>query len=142
MIRSLHGPYKEGKSTLREGYLLKIKPFDTAEGRIKGWFEERENRNEAKRDAIGKLKRSSAKDGKRGKGRLGGFILTDVESGVEVRVGGGFTEKQRIELWRIKETLSGVLVRYKKQRMGEKDKPRHPNFVDFVDFRPEWDFTG
>lgn len=141
MIRSVHGPYKEGKSTINEGYLLKIKPFDTAEGRIKGWFEERENTNEASRDATGKLKRSSAKDGKVGKGRLGGFILEDCKTRVEVRVGGGFTERQRIELWKIRDTLGGKLVRYKKQRMGEKDKPRHPNFLDFVDFRPEWDFT-
>jgi DNA ligase-1 len=121
--------------------MLKYKPFIDAEGRITGWFEEMENTNEAKREATGKLKRSSAKDGKKPKGRLGGFILRDCKSGVEVRVGGGFTQEQRIELWKIKEQLRGKLVRYKKQKVGEKDKPRHPNFVEFVDFRPEWDFA-
>lgn len=141
ITRSLHGPYKEGKSTLREQYMLKVKPFEDAEGRIIDWFEERQNTNEAKRDAIGKLKRSSAKDGKIGKGRLGGFILRDVKTGVEVRVGGGFTQEQRIKLWPICHTLKGKLIKYKKQKMGEKDKPRHPNFVEFIDFRPEWDYT-
>lgn len=139
MVRSLNGPYKEGKSTIREGYLLKIKPFVDAEGIITGWFEEQENTNEAKREATGKLKRSSKKEGKIGKGTLGGFTLQDLKTGVEVRVGGGFTKLQRERLWEIKEQLLGKIVKYRKQKMGEKDKPRHPNFVEFVDFRPEWD---
>lgn len=141
ITRSIEGPYKEGKSTLREQYMLKYKPFIDAEGRVIGWYEEMENTNEAKREATGKLKRSSAKGGKKPKGRLGGLILKDCKTGVEVRVGGGFDASLRDGLWPIRETLRGKLVRYKKQRVGEKDKPRHPNFVEFVDFRPEWDFT-
>lgn len=141
ITRSVHGPYKEGKSTLREQFMLKYKPFIDAEGRVTGWFEEMENTNEAKRENTGKLKRSSSKTGKKAKGCLGGLILKDVKSGVEVRVGGGFTREQRVRLWGIKESLTGKLVRYKKQKVGEKDKPRHPNFVEFVDFRPEWDFA-
>lgn len=145
ITRSPHGPYKEGKSTLREQWMLKYKPFEDAEGRIKGWFEEQENTNEAKREATGKLKRSSAKAGKKPKGTLGGFILEDCKTKVEVRVGGGFTARQRQELWaliqRDPKALLNQLVTYKKQKVGEKDKPRHPNFVDFVHFRPEWDYT-
>lgn len=144
VLYGINGNYKFGKGTLREQVMVKIKPFETAEGRISGWFEEQENTNEAKREATGKLKRSSAKAGKRGKGTLGGFILTDCETGVDVRVGGGFTKTQRQELWRMIQEgwdPSGILVRYKKQKVGQKDKPRHPGFVDFVDFRPEWDFT-
>lgn len=142
ITRGCKGIYKQGKSTLREQFMLKVKPFEDAEGRVIGWYEEMENTNEAKREVTGKLKRSSAKAGKVAKGRLGGLILKDVSTGVEVRVGGGFTKRQRIELWEIKEALRGKLVRYKKQKMGEKDKPRHPNFVEFMDFRPEWDFEG
>jgi hypothetical protein len=124
--------------------MLKVKPFEDAEGRITGWFEEMENTNEAKREVTGKLKRSSAKSGKVAKGTLGGFILRDLRTDVEVRVGGGFTRAQRIHLWkmiRAGHDFRGTLVRYKKQKVGEKDKPRHPNFVEFVDFRPEWDMT-
>jgi DNA ligase-1 len=144
MLYSPIGDYKFGKGTLREQVMLKVKPFDTAEGRIKGWFEEEQNTNEAKREQTGKLKRSSSRAGKVGKGRLGGFILEDCKTGVEVRVGGGFTKAQRIGLWKVAqetpELLLKKLVRYKKQRVGEKDKPRHPGFVEFSDFRPEWDF--
>jgi DNA ligase-1 len=141
ITRSPNGPYKEGKSTLREQYMLKVKPFEDAEGRVIGYYEEMENTNEAKREVTGKLKRSSAKEGKVAKGRLGGLILQDVITGVEVRVGGGFTQRQRIELWKDRLILKGQLVKYKKQKMGEKDKPRHPNFVEFLHFRPEWDFA-
>lgn len=125
--------------------MLKYKPFIDAEGRIKDWFEEQENTNEAKREATGKLKRSSSKAGKVAKGTLGGFILEDCTTKVEVRVGGGFSAEQRRELWKLIQrdplALKNKLVRYKKQKVGEKDKPRHPNFVEFVDFRPEWDYT-
>lgn len=141
ITRHLNGPYKEGKSTLREQWMLKVKPFEDAEGRITGWFEEQENTNEAKREVTGKLKRSSAKAGKVNKGTLGGFILEDLKSGVEVRVGGGFTKEQRAEYWRLIQmgySFKGKLVKYKKQQVGEKDKPRHPVFLDF---RPEWDMT-
>lgn len=145
VLRDPEGEYKEGKSTLRQQGMLKIKPFETAEGRIKGWFEEQENTNEAKREVTGKLKRSSSKKGKVAKGTLGGFILTDTKSGVEVRVGGGFTKEQRRLLWKLIQSnpkaLLNELVTYKKQKVGEKDKPRHPGFVDFVTFRPEWDYT-
>jgi len=134
-------PYKEGKATINQGWMWKIKPFDTAEGRVIGWYEEMENTNEAKREITGKLKRSSAKSGKVAKGRLGGLILKDLQSGVDVRVGGGFDAALRDGLWPIRDELIGKLVRYKKQSVGEKDKPRHPNFVEFVDFRPEWDMT-
>lgn len=143
MVRDSNGPYKEGKSTVKQAWLLKCKPFKDGEGRITGWYEEQENTNEATREVTGKLKRSSSKKGKVAKGSLGGFILKDCKTGVDVRVGGGFTKRQREELWKLilgGWDPTGTLVRYKSQVVGEKDKPRHPNFIDFVDFRPEFDF--
>jgi len=143
MLRSLDGPYKFGKSTLREQWMLKVKPFEDFEARIKGYFEEEENTNEAKREATGKLKRSSAKAGKVPKGTLGGFIGDELDSkgkptGVEVRVGGGFTAAQRKAFWAIRDELvaTGAIMKCKKQKMGQKDKPRHPGFMSL---RPEWD---
>lgn len=138
-LRDPNGLYKQGKSTLIQQWGLKVKPFVDAEGIVIGYYEEQENTNEAERDATGKLKRSSAKSGKVAKGRLGGLILKVEGVEGEVRVGGGYTEKQRIQLWEIRDQLIGKRVRFKKQMIGEKDKPRHPNFLEFVDFRPEWD---
>ena len=136
VIKDPRGHYKEGKSSILQGMQMKIKPFVDAEARIIGWYEEMHNTNEAVKDPTGRSKRSSSKVGKVGKDRLGGFILEG-----DIRVGGGFTEKQRIELWKIRETLRGKLVKYKKQEVGEKDKPRHTSFGSFLDFRPDWDFA-
>lgn len=143
ITRDPAGRYKEGKATLREQYMLKVKPFTDFEARIKGYFEEEENTNEAKRSATGKLKRSSSKEGKKKKGTLGGFIgqVLDAkgrETNVTVRVGGGFTARQRKDLWLIADELvaAGAVMECTKQLMGEKDKPRHPNFKRI---RPNWD---
>lgn len=126
VLRNPEGSYKEGKSTLREQGMLKIKPFVDFEARIIGYFEEEKNTNAAKKNAAGKSKRSSAKSGKRPKGTLGGFI--GLADGVEVRVGGGFTAKQRQEFWQNREAMIGQIMTCKKQLVGEKDKPRHPVF--------------
>lgn len=145
MVRSPDGPYKEGKSTIKQGYLLKIKPFEDFEARITGYFEEMENTNEAKRDKTGKQKRSSAKAGKKGKGTLGGFIGEELDNkgkptGRTIRVGGGFTKRQREDYWAIKDELvaASAIIKCKKQKVGEKDKPRHPGFVAL---RPDWDMS-
>lgn len=120
--------------------MLKVKPFEDFEARVIGYYEEMENTNEAKRETTGKLKRSSAKAGKKPKGTLGGFIGKTIKGGVEVRVGGGFTAAQRKSYWLRRDELveTGAIMKCKKQKMGEKDKPRHPNFLCF---RPEWDIT-
>lgn len=140
VIKDPRGHYKEGKSSINQGMQMKIKPFIDAEARVVGWYEEQHNTNAAVKDPTGKSKRSSAQSGKIGKGRLGGFILEG-----DIRVGGGFTQQQRIELWKIiqanPEALRGKLVKYKKQQVGEKDKPRHTSFEEFLDFRPEWDLA-
>lgn len=140
ILRCPNGPYKFGKSTLREQWMMKVKPFEDFEARITGYFEEMENTNEAKREATGKLKRSSAKEGKKAKGTLGGFIGEELKTGTPVRVGGGFTARQRKDFWAIKDELvaAGAIMKCKKQKMGQKDKPRHPNFLSL---RPEWDLT-
>lgn len=146
ITRDPEGLYKEGKSTINQQGMLKIKPFKDFEARIKGYYEEYKNTNEAKRNATGKLKRSSAKEGKVGKGTLGGFIGVVLDSkgketSTEVRVGGGFTKKQRTDFWARRDELveAGAIMKCSEQLVGKKDKPRHPNFLEL---RPEWDITG
>jgi ATP-dependent DNA ligase len=140
MLRDPKGPYKEGKATLKQGWLMKVKPFVDFEARITGYFEEEKNTNEATREVTGKLKRSSAKAGKVGKGTLGGFIGETIPDGTPVRVGGGFTAAQRKAYWLIKDELvaAGEVMTCTKQKMGEKDAPRHPNFKSL---RPKWDLA-
>jgi DNA ligase-1 len=81
MVRTPDGPYKEGRSTVREQWLLKVKRFKDDEGYVCGAEEARENTNEAGKDELGHTKRSTAKAGMRGKGHAGSFIVKPCTQG-------------------------------------------------------------
>lgn len=133
MLRSPDGPYREGRSTAREGYLFKIKRFMDSEAEILDTFEEMENTNEAGVDELGHTERSSSKSGMVGKGTLGGFQVRDLKTRVAFRIGGGLTAEQRANLWAIRAELPGQIVKYKYFPVGVKDKPRFPVFLGFRD---------
>ena len=138
MVRDPAGPYKCGRSTEREGWLLKIKRFEDAEAEVLESYEGMSNQNEAGRDAFGRTKRSMSKAGMVGRGELGGFVVRVVETGVEFRLGynhvlGGV---DRASLWERRETLAGKLIKFRHQPSGAKDAPRFPKFVGW---REAWD---
>jgi DNA ligase-1 len=131
MVRDPRGPYKHGRSTPKEGWLLKVKRFVDAEAVVIGVVEQEHNVNEATRDALGRAKRSSAKAGKRKTGMLGALLVRDVKTGVEFAIGSGFDEAARRELWLTH--VVGRLVKYKSQPSGAKVAPRFPVFLGFRD---------
>ena len=138
MVRDPAGPYKCGRSTEREGWLLKIKRFEDAEAVVLEPYEGMTNQNEAGQDAFGRTKRSMAQAGMIGRGELGGFIVRVIDTGVEFRLGynhvlGGI---DRASLWLRKESLIGKLVKFSHQPSGAKDAPRFPKFIGF---REAWD---
>ena len=138
MVRDPAGPYKCGRSTEREGWLLKIKRFEDAEAVVLEPYEGMTNQNEAERDAFGRTKRSMAQAGMIGRGELGGFIVRTLDTGVEFRLGynhvlGGI---DRASLWLRKESLIGKRVKFSHQPSGAKDAPRFPKFIGF---REAWD---
>lgn len=134
MIRSAEGPYKCGRSTVREGHLLKFKRFVDAEAIITGFVEQMENTNDAEKDAFGRTKRSSAKDGMVPKGTLGAVVVDF--NGDSLTIGSGFNDEQRSHIWRNKKKYLGKTVNFKYQEAGKKDLPRFPIFRGF---RPEFD---
>lgn len=133
IVRDPRAPYKYGRSTVREGYLLKIKRFEDGEAEVIGFEEELANTNEATKDELGHTKRSSAKAGKVGKGTLGAFIVRDLKTGVEFNVGGGLTALQRGVFWQRRDEYEGKIVKYKSFPVGVKEAPRHPVFLGFRD---------
>ena len=139
MVRSLDGPYKQGRSSVKEGHLLKLKRFHEAEAIITGFYEEMENQNEAKTNALGRTERSSAKSGLVGKGTLGGFEVyghsESAYAGIAFQIGGGFTADLRRQLWEIRKTLIGKIVKYRYFPTGSKERPRFPVFLGFRDKR-------
>ena len=133
MIRGIKSPYKHGRSTEREGWLLKLKRFVDSEAVVTSYVPFMHNENEAMTDELRHTKRSTAKDGKVALEMLGKLIGHDVKNGMEVECGTGFTHQERNELWATKSTLVGKIFKYKFFPTGGKDKPRFPVFIGWRD---------
>lgn len=136
-LRDPDGPYKEGRSTLRQHYLLKLKRFQDAEAEIVAVYEQEENTNAKKKNELGLTSRSSHKAGKRGKGILGGFEVRDSKNFpgflFKIGTGRGLTMALRKELWAKRDTLIGRTVKYRYQDHGTKNVPRIPILLGFRD---------
>lgn len=136
MVRSPDGPYKFGRSTTREGTLLKIKQFADEEMTVTSFVEREHNDNEATQDAFGRTKRSTHKSGKRPAGDMG-VMVGETEDGAIVELGTGFTAEERVVMWNMRAQLIGKLVKFKHlpdpggRKPGQ--RPRHPVYLGFRD---------
>lgn len=132
MVRKRYGKYKNGRSTVNEGILSKVKRFQDAEAVIKGWKPLEINKNEPFKDERGYQKRSSEKAGmlidtsRVGKLRVEG--INGRWKGVEFSVGSGLDDDMRIAMARSFHLFDGKIITYKYQDVGSKDKPRAPIF--------------
>lgn len=135
MIRSLDGHYKFGRSTWREGILRKLTRTTREEAVVIGYEERMHNANEAKRDEIGRLKRSSHKENKIGRGDLGSLIVESPAYNKSFSIGTGFTDSERAQLWRNPAKLLGRVVTFEHRPYGNYDVPRFPAFIGFRDKR-------
>lgn len=133
MLRSLSGIYKQNRSTLREGILLKLKRFHDAECIVQGFEPLYRNQNPATVDERGFTKRSSVQEGKVADEYLGSLIVRSLDTGVLFSIGSGFTEHQRRVLWDDRDNLVGRIVKYKSFKVGVKEAPRFPIFLGFRD---------
>jgi DNA ligase-1 len=130
MLRSRDGIYKFGRSTLKEQYLLKMKRFSDSEATVVSVYPRMKNNNEAMTDERGYAKRSSHKANKEMVEEVGGFVVTDLKSKVEFECSPGiFTQEERRQLWKIRDTLHGKILKYRFQQAGVKNKPRFPRAI-------------
>lgn len=138
ILRAPMAPYKHGRSTVKQAYMIKVKRFEDGEAEIVDTVEQRTNNNEATTDALGYTKRSSHAGGKADAGVLG--ALQVIGRGgrwdrVSFEIGTGFTAEQRANLWAGRQYIVGKLVKYKHFPIGAVDRPRHPVFLGFRDQR-------
>lgn len=131
MLRDEAGLYKYGRSTLKQGWLLKLKRFSDSEALVIGIQELMHNTNEAVVNELGQRSRSLKKGGMEGRGTLGALHVQDTKTKVKFDIGTGFDQQTRDELW--KNPPLGKLVKYKYFAGGVKDKPRFPVFLGFRD---------
>ena len=135
MVRSVNGRYKHGRSTEKEGILLKLKRFADSEAVVLDTVPLMHNDNEATENELGHTKRSTAKAGLVAQNALGKFVVRDCKSGVEFEcgTGQGLTKELRVELWKDRANLVGKFIKYKFFPSGSKDRPRFPVWLGFRD---------
>lgn len=136
MIRDPLGVYKHGRSTKREGILLKLKPFADAEAVVVRIDELQHNQNAAETNALGLTERSTAASGKSGGGTMGRLLVKAVTgdySGKEFFIGTGFDQTLRNEIWASPQKFLGKKLTFKYQAHGSVDLPRIPVFLRWRD---------
>lgn len=138
MLRKPSGEYKFGRSTLKSGVLLKRKTFLDMEAEVLGYEPKMHNTNEATTNELGYTERSSHKEGLVALDMLGSLTCRTKEGKV-FSCGSGFTEEQRIQLWKEKDTLVGKLAKVKYFPIGMQDGV--PRFPIWLGFRSELDIS-
>lgn len=126
MVRSPYGPYKYGRSTPKEGILLKVKQFKDAEATIIGFVERMRNDNEATVNELGRTERSSHKAGLVGRGDLGAFIVDFGGVQFQIGTGIGLDDWWRKYIWENRDKFIDQPLTFKYLDVGVKDAPRHP----------------
>lgn len=134
ILRTPDSPYKCGRSTAKQEWLLKLKRFADDEAIIIGFTEKMHNNNEATKDAFGHTVRTSHKENKAPAGTLGSLIVRDVKTEIEFEIGTGFDDELRQKIWDARPEWDGLCIKYKHFAIsGVKEKPRFPVFLGIRD---------
>lgn len=132
MIRSLKGRYKQGRSTVKEAIIFKVKRFKDIECKVLAFHEQQINNNKQTLNALGYAKRSSHKKNMVGAGTLGAMTVKDLSGtfAEPFRVSGK-TDVWNQDVWDNQEKYKGNILIVKYQPAGVKDAPRFPVAKDW-----------
>lgn len=134
ILRTADSPYKCGRATAKQQWLLKMKRFKDDEAEVLGFEEKMHNDNPAEKDAFGRTKRSSHQENKRPAGTLGKLKVIDTKTGIKFKIGTGFDDELRQAIWDHQKEWLNLIVKYKHFAVsGVKEKPRHPVFLGVRD---------
>jgi len=135
VARSPDSPYKFGRSSLREGYMVKCKRVKSSEAIVTGFAERMHNGNPIVPDAFGRAARPGGQALHLPMGTLGSLLGKDVKTGGDVRVGSGFSDAERARVWADQNATMGRVFTYVYQELGSDGKPRFPRFKGWRDVR-------
>ena len=124
MLRDPDSLYKQGRHTLKSQALMKLKKFFDDEAIVIGFEEKLINTNVKEKDERGYSKRSSKQEGMVPADTLGALVVK--WNNVEFKIGSGYTDIQRQEIWDNKDKLLGKLVTFKYQELSKYGVPRFP----------------
>lgn len=136
ILRDPHGYYKFGRSTPKEGKLIKMKQFADMEAYVIGVHELRHNANDPTINELGYTQRSGHQENLIGMDTLGALECFGEWPNGEafiVRIGTGFDDEMRLRFWRKRDELKGRIVKFKYFPTGAKEAPRFPVFLGFRD---------
>lgn len=129
IIRDPSGKHKQGRSTVREGGLLRIKRFIEEEAVVTGLVEGLRNENEAQINELGLQFRTTHQENMVPNGQVGTILATNVKDGKPITVSPGkMPVDERVRYWQNQHLLLGQTIKYKHFPKGVKDKPRFPTF--------------
>ena len=127
IVRSPDQPYKFGRSTVKEGGLLKMKPFETFDGKVKEVLERMENTSESYTNELGHSQKHRCKEDMVGTG-IAAAVIVEYE-GNDLKVVMTGDEDFRRKVWEDRDSYIGKWIEYKAMLIGIKELPRHPNFI-------------
>jgi len=130
MIRQPNSKYKFGRSTVKQGTLLKIKKFFDDEAELLEIIEAQHNLNEQDYDELGYSKRSSCKENLVPAGTAGSLVVKWNDKEFRVGFGPGFTDSVKQELWNNREDLIGELVKFSYQELSKDGIPRFGKMLE------------
>lgn len=143
IIRHPYQAHKQGRSTVKEGGLLRIKRFIDAEAVVIEIVEGQTNGNEAKVNELGHTERSTHQENMIPNGQVGSLtcrMLKDVfdpqiktkkllsEGQIVTVAPGKMTAEMRKHYFENPSELLGEAIKFKLFPKGGKDKPRFPTF--------------
>lgn len=117
ILRDPDAIYKGGRSTLKQGWMLKLKPWKDAEAVIIGTEELLANSDTS----------TKMKDNMVPMDTLGAFIVTWNGKVFNIGGGKGFTAERRQYWWNHRKAMLGKKVTFKYLNLSEDGIPRHPN---------------
>ena len=143
IIRNPDAFYKPGRATQKGQELWRVKPWADAEILVTGVSEGEINTNEARKNALGRTERSSAKAGMVANGQIGsiqGVMLADFHDpftgkllfakGLPITVGSGeMTVNEAEYYFKNQKEIIGHVVKFKHMTHGVKDLPRFPTYM-------------
>lgn len=142
IIRNPNQIHKQGRSTVREGGLLRIKRFIEAEAQVLAVVEGNENGNFAQINELGKTFRSSHQENMIPNGQVGSLTcklledIKDIRGKVVLHAGqtitvspGNMDHGLRKHYFKNKNEILDHIIKFKFFPKGLKDKPRFPTFV-------------
>ena len=140
VIRSLNSPYKHGRSTWKQNWMLKAKPYTYEEGIIISLNERMINLNAKTCNELGYSSRSTHKGGKVPSDTLGSFNIRSISGQQTFSIGTGhLDESERQRVWDYRDTDGtwvGKLITFKHfAQSGVRKKPRHGQFCSLRSMR-------